>query len=286
MATSELLGTAHTVDLPTGRIEYRERGSGPPVVFVHGLLVNADLWRNVVPVVADAGYRSLSPDWPLGSHRTPMSPAADLSPPGVARLIADFLDALDLTDVTIVANDTGGALTQLLMTEHPERLARVVLTPCDALDYFFPPGFAPLTKLAAVPGFVWLLGKLLRVPSVQRSSLAFGMTARRPIPAEVLDSYTAPSGSSSGVRRDLRRFLRGVHRRHTLAAAELLPGFAKPVLLVGADADRVFPARLADRLEQLLPDTRRVVVADSYTFVPEDQPAELARLVVDFLRSG
>jgi pimeloyl-ACP methyl ester carboxylesterase len=286
MSNSELLGTRHTVDLPAGRVAYRERGIGAPVVFVHGLLANGDLWRNVVPAVADAGYRCLTPDWPLGSHSTPMPPAADLSPPGVARLIAEYLDVLDLTDVTVVANDTGGALTQLLMIEHPGRLAKVVLTPCDALDAFFPPPFAPLPKLAAVPGMVWVLSKLLRIPLLQRSQAVFGMVTRQPIPPEVLASYVGPSGASAAIRRDLRRFLRGVHRRYTLAAAARLPEFTKPVLLVGADQDRIFHPRLARRLAELLPAAKQVMVTDSYTFVPEDQPAELARLVVEFLRSG
>jgi len=88
------------------------------VVFVHGLLVNADLWRDVVPVVADTGLRCIAPDWPMGSHPTAV-PGADLSPPGLAALIAAFLERLDLDDVSIVANDTGGAITQILMTRHP-----------------------------------------------------------------------------------------------------------------------------------------------------------------------
>ncbi|HEX9336360.1 MAG TPA: alpha/beta hydrolase [Pseudonocardiaceae bacterium] len=285
MATSAELGTEHTIDLPGGRLAYRERGTGPTVVFVHGLLVNADLWRNVVPTVADAGYRCLAPDWPLGAHSIPMPPSADLSPPGVARLMAEFLDALDLTDVTVVANDTGGALTQLLMTEHPERLGKVVLTPCDAFDYFLPPGFKPLTMLAAVPGFVWVLSRMARFGFVQRGPLAFGMVVKRMPPPDVINSYLRPTNESAAVRRDTRRFLRGIHSRYTIAAAEKLPEFTRPVLLVGADDDRVFPAKLADRLAELLPDVRRASVADSYTFVPEDQPAELAKLVVDFLRS-
>ncbi|HEX4704101.1 MAG TPA: alpha/beta hydrolase [Pseudonocardiaceae bacterium] len=285
MANSDLLGVQRTVDLPTGRLDYRERGAGPPVVFVHGLLVNADLWRAVVPPIAHAGFRCIAPDWPLGSHTTPMPPSADLSPPGIARLIAEFLDALDLTDVTIVANDTGGALTQLLMTQHPKRIAKVVLTPCDALDYFFPPGFAPLTKMAAVPGFVWLLSRLVQLKVVQRSPAAFGMVVKRPPPPDIVASYVRPCRENAAIRRDLRRFLRGVHRRHTLAAAEKLPSFTAPVLLVGAADDRVFPPRLANRLAELLPDARQVTVADSYTFVPEDQPAELAELVVGFLRT-
>ncbi|HEX4723167.1 MAG TPA: alpha/beta hydrolase [Pseudonocardiaceae bacterium] len=285
MADSTELGTARTIDLPTGRLAYRERGDGPPVVFVHGLLVNADLWRNVVPTVADAGFRCLAPDWPLGAHTIPMPPSADLSPPGVAGLIAEFLDALDLTDATIVANDTGGALTQLLMTEHPERIGKVVLTPCDAFDYFLPPGFKPLTTMAAVPGFVWLLSRMVRFGFVQRGPLAFGMVVKRMPPPEVVASYVRPTHDSAAVRRDTRRFLRGIDSRYTIAAAEKLPEFTRPVLLVGADDDKVFPPKLADRLAELLPDVRRASVADSYTFVPEDQPAELAKLVVDFLRS-
>src|SRR5215469_5235008 len=123
VARSDELGEPRTVRLPGGEIAFRERGDGPPVVFVHGLLVNADLWRDVVPVVADAGFRCLAPDWPLGSHDCAMAPDADLSPPGLAGLIEAFLDALDLSEVTLVANDTGGALVQVLMARHPERVS-------------------------------------------------------------------------------------------------------------------------------------------------------------------
>lgn len=286
MTTSALLPTHRSVDLPSGRIEYHESGTGAPVLFVHGLLVNADLWRNVVPTVAAAGFHCLAPNWPLGGHRVPMPPSADLSPPGLAGLIADFLTELDLTDVTVVANDTGVALTQLLMAEHPERLARVVLTPGDALDCFFPPMVRPLQYAARVPGAMWLLTRLVRWPAIARSPAAFGLLTGQPLSREVLTSYLGPAREDAAVRRDLRRVLVGVHPRYTLAAAERLPGFSKPVLLVAADREKVFPARLADRLAELLPDVRRATVADSYTFVPEDQPAELARLLVEFLRSS
>src|SRR5919197_4044419 len=124
MARSQALGTVHEVDLQVGRIRYRERGQGPPVVFVHGLLVNADLWRAVVTPLAEAGFRCIAPDWPLGAHQLPV-PDADLSPPGVAALLAAFLERLDLAEVIVVANDTGGAITQLLMTQLPDRLGRV-----------------------------------------------------------------------------------------------------------------------------------------------------------------
>ena len=275
------LGTGRTVDLPSGRVAYTERGSGPPVVFVHGLLVNANLWRKVVPTVADAGFRCLAPDWPLGAHRVPV-PDADLTPSGVAALIAEFLDALDLTDVTVVANDTGGALTQILMADHPERIGRVVFTPCDAFEVFLPQPFTALPRLVRLPGSLWLGSRLLRLPVVQRLPFTFGWLAKRGIPAEILDSYLRPAHESARIRQDVKRFIAGIHHRYTMAAAEALPGFDKPVLLVRAENDRIFPARLFDRLAATLPDARLVTVADSYTFVSEDQPAELARLIVEF----
>jgi pimeloyl-ACP methyl ester carboxylesterase len=281
MARSEALGTVHEVRLPAGRIRYHERGQGPPVLFVHGLLVNADLWRQVVPPVAAAGYRCIAPDWPLGAHELAV-PDADLSPPGVAALLAAFLDRLDLDDVTVVANDTGGAITQLLITLHPERVGRVVLTPSDSLERFFPPVFAPLPKLARIPGSMWLLAQLLRVRALQRLPFTFGWVAKRPIPPDIVDSYLLPSRRDRAVRRDLGRFLRGVHHRHTLAAARSLPQFTKPVLLAWAAEDRLFPLELAHRLAALLPHATVVTIQDSYTFVPEDQPELLAQLVVDF----
>ncbi|GAB2568830.1 alpha/beta fold hydrolase [Kribbella endophytica] len=276
------LGEPKTVALTTGTIAYAERGAGPVVVFVHGLLVNANLWRKVVPAIADAGFRCIAPTWPLGSHSLPMAPDADLTPSGVAQLIADFLEALDLTDVTVVANDTGGALTQLLMANHPERVGRVVLTPCDAFEDFFPEPFTSLPSRVRLPGAAWILSRALQLPVVQRQPTAYGWLSKRGIPAEIIASYVRPIYDSAGIRRDAQRFIASVHNKYTLAAAEALPNFTKPVLLVRAADDKVFRPDLFDRLQATLPDARLVTVPDSYTFVSEDQPAELADLVVDF----
>ncbi|MDP9116844.1 MAG: alpha/beta hydrolase [Actinomycetota bacterium] len=282
MTTSSARGTAHEVRVGAATIGYRELGIGAPVVFVHGLLVNGDLWRQVVPGVARAGLRCLTPDWPLGSHSLAV-PGVDLTPTGVAALIAGFLDALDLHDVTIVANDTGGALTQILMTQHPERIGRVVLTPSDSFRHFFPPMFAVLPRLAKIPGGTWLLVQSLRLRALHRLPVAFGWLSKRAIPADVMTSYLGPAQRSAAIRDDLRRFLRSVHKRHTLAAAQALPAFTRPVLLAWASEDRVFPLADGRRLADLLPGARLVEIADSYTFVPEDQPEILTGLIVDFV---
>lgn len=283
--SEDLLETDQIAELPGGsRVAYAERGSGPPVVFVHGLLVNANLWRKVVPPVAAAGFRCLAPDWPLGAHRLPMPEPADLTPTGLAGLIAEFLEVLELTDVNVVANDTGGALTQILMANHPERIGRVVLTPCDAFEDFFPKPFDRLPGLARLPGAIWLAGRLLRLPFVQRQPNTYGWLAKRGIPAEVLDTYVRPLRDSAPIRRDAKRFIAGVDNSYTLASATKLAEFGKPVLLVRAADDRIFSPRLFDRLAATLPDAKLVTVADSGAFVPEDQPSELARLIVDFAR--
>ncbi|RZQ64217.1 alpha/beta fold hydrolase [Amycolatopsis suaedae] len=281
MERSVELGKPAQVDLPQGTVRYFERGTGRPVVFVHGLLVNAELWRKVVPGIAEGGYRCIAPDLPLGSHETPMSPEADLSPTGVADLIADFLAALDLDDVTIVANDTGGGLTQILLTRRSERIGRVVLTPSDSFERFFPPPLASLPKLARLPGSMWLTARLIGSRLALR--VLFGLVTKRPIPGEIAARYTGPMRRSAGVQRDLRKFVTGVHNRYTLAAAELLPKFDRPVLLAWAREDKLFPLSLAQRLIQALPDARLREIGDTLTFVPEDRPDELVRLVLEFL---
>jgi pimeloyl-ACP methyl ester carboxylesterase len=285
MSISESLGTPGSVDLPAGRINYRERGSGRPVVFVHGLLVNGDLWREVVPIVAAAGYRAITPDWPLGSHGAPMHSGAELTPPDLASLVAAFLDALGLEDVVLVGNDTGGAITQLVMTQHPQRLGAVVLTNCDAFERFFPPLFQYLRVMPRVPGGLSMMAQTMRSRLLQRMPIAYGQLTHRPIPDDVMASYVLPSRRAA-IRHDLAKVLRGVNKRYTLEAAEALSSFTKPVLLAWGLDDRSFRIAEAQRLAARLPNARVVAVEDSRTFVAEDQPDVLARLIVEFLGGG
>lgn len=280
MTRSADLGKAHVARLRQGDVRYFERGSGRPIVFVHGVLTNANLWRSVVPDVAAAGFRCLAPDLPLGAHETPMHADADLSPVGNADLLADFLDALDLRDVILVANDTGGALTQILLSRRPARVDRVVLLPSDCFEYFFPPIFKALPYVARIPGATRVLSSLLR--ALHPMPFVFGWVAKRPLPKEIVESYLWPPGESAGVRRDLRKLLREVHPRHTLAAAEALRTFTRPVLLLWGKEEKLFPVRLAYRLADVLPDARVVEVADTYTFIAEDRPAEVVRHVIEF----
>lgn len=284
MAADSPLGSVNEVDLDGARLRYYERGDGAPVVFVHGLFVNAYLWRKVVPGIAAAGYRCLAPDWPLGSHSVPV-PEADLTPTGVADLIASFVRKLDLQDVTIVANDTGGAITQILMARNPDLVGRVVLTPSDCYDSFLPSFFKALTQLARIPGSMRLVTQALRIPALRALPIAFGWLAKRPLPHEVTDVYLEPSRRDPAIRQDLRRFVKAVDKSYTLQAAMSFSTFPKPVLLAWAGEDRFFPLRLADRLSKDLPNATLRTIDDCYTFVPEDQPEQLIELILAFMHA-
>lgn len=271
-----------TVRLPGGVLRYREIGSGPPLVFVHGAFVNGNLWREVAPALAGR-FRCIVPDLPLGAHSPAMSPDADLSLPGLARLVADFLAALDLEGVTLVGSDSGGGISQLVIAHHPERIGRLVLTNCDAYEHFPPPLVLPFKWAAFIPGFIAALAMTLRyVPAADR--LLYALVARRNPGRAVLQGYFAPLARDSGVRRDLTKALRGVSGRYTLEAARAFPGFNKPVLIVWGTDDFVFPRRDAERLCREFPDARLEWVAGARAFVAEDQPARLTALIDSFIR--
>jgi pimeloyl-ACP methyl ester carboxylesterase len=274
-----------TVQLDAGPVHYRDSGSGPPIVFAHGLLVDGRLWRKVTPLLEDR-FRCIVPDLPLGSHREPMNPDADLSPPGVARIVADFMAALDLEDVTLVGNDTGGAISQLVATRHPERLGRLVLTPCDAYENFLPPFFRPLQYAAKVPGLLTAVMQSTRIRAVRGSPLGFGLLiSPDAIDTEVLNSWVRPYLGNAGVRRDTIKFLKAISNRYTLEAAERLRDFDRPTLIAWAPEDRFFKFRYAERLADAIPKARLVRIENSRTFVSEDQPERLAKEIAAFART-
>jgi pimeloyl-ACP methyl ester carboxylesterase len=270
------------VRLAQGTIRYRELGNGEPIVLVHGLLANGELWREVAPRLATE-FRVIVPDWPLGSQELPLSPGADLSPPGLARLIADFLSALELENVTLVGNDTGGALCQLVAVDHPERLARLVLTPCDAYENFLPPAFRPLQVLARIPGAVFALVQSMRLRAARRLPLAYGWLMKRGDDA-LTAAWLAPARGDARIRREIAQILRGISSDYTLAAAQRFGEFSKPVLIAWAPEDRFFKLRYAERLAEAFPNARLELIEDSYSFVPIDQPERTAALIAEFAR--
>jgi len=289
MATSnrewraESLGPVRELELPQGAVRYLSVGSGPAIVFVHGALVNANLWRKVVAELS-TDFRCVTLDLPFGSHVVPMPPDADLSPPAMADLIADAIEALELDDVTLVGNDTGGAICQIVVTRRPERIGALALTSCDAFDNFPPKLMKPIMPLLSHAAPLRATLAPARARAVQRA--IFGALAKRPVEPEVLDSYALPAVTSGDVRRDLARFMAGLDKRHTLEAAERLPAFDKPAVIAWSREDRFFPSDHGERLAELLPQGRLEWIEDSRTFSPEDQPARVAELVASLSAVG
>jgi pimeloyl-ACP methyl ester carboxylesterase len=272
------------IELSTGTVDYQDTGGdGPTIVFLHGLLMDSTLWDGVIAELV-AGARCIAPTLPLGAHRHPTAADADLSLPGIARLVAEFLDRLELRDVTLVGNDTGGALVQLLAADGAARVGRVVLASCDAFDNF-PPGLTGRTlvrtgKLA--PSLFGTFMQQMRLRPVRRLPLAFGWLTKRGDAATA--RWMKPVLTQRAIRRDTVRVLRAIAAapKLLLDAAERLPSFDRPALVIWAAHDRVMPPEHGRRLAELLPQGELIEVDDSYTLIPLDQPATFARLVRDF----
>ena len=270
------------VDLQAGPIEYDDSGGdGPVLVFLHGLAMDGTLWRNVVRELRDT-HRCVVPTLPLGGHRRPMRDDADLSLAGHAAIVADLLERLDLRDVTLVQNDHGSA--QVLAGARPERVARLVLSSCEAFDNF-PPGLPGrmLALGAKLPGGVNAMVQPMRLRSMRHTPATFGRMAKRRIPDEVTDAWLAPMLGERAIRRDLAKYIRSVRPGELVDAAAGLAAFDRPALVVWAAEDRVMPREHGRRLAALLPDARHVEIDDSYTLIPEDQPVAFARAIRDFV---
>jgi pimeloyl-ACP methyl ester carboxylesterase len=273
------------IELSAGTIEYEDTGgSGPVVVFLHGLTIDSTIWRNVVPRLS-AQFRCVTPTFPLGAHRRPMKPDADLSLRGLSLLIAEFLERLDLREVTLVQNDWGGV--QILIAEgDTDRIARLVITSSEAFDNYPPAPAKPIVLAAKIPGGLAAVMQGLRLRAVRRAPVGWGWMSKRPVPKEIMDAWFRPARVDAGVRRDLAKYVTSVPpKADLLAMAQRSAEFTKPVLIAWATEDKMFPLDHARRLADLFPDAKLVEIADSYTLIPEDQPDQLTAAISDFLGS-
>jgi pimeloyl-ACP methyl ester carboxylesterase len=281
---SPLLGEPHELSLAAGPLQYFERGRGPVIVFAHGWLANANLWRGVVERLA-ARFRCLTLDLALGSHRVPMGADADLSPAGCGALIAEFLDALDLAQVTLVGNDSGGAYAQIATAASPARIDRLVLNSCETLyDEFPPPPFDGLPQAACETVNLRALFEALRDRTVRASPAAYGLLIKHPIDERVSDSYALPCLYDADILRDTAKVMASARTAPVHAAAQrLIEEFDRPVLFAWGPEDQVFPVAHAQRYATNLSDGRLELIEDAYSFTPEDQPELLAAALARFV---
>jgi pimeloyl-ACP methyl ester carboxylesterase len=266
------------VELSSGTIEYEDTGgSGPVVVLVHGLIMDGSVWRHVIDDLRP-DFRCVAPTLPLGGHRHPVHADADLSMRGIAAILGELIERLDLRGLTLAMNDWGGA--QLLIGGAQDgRIARLALCACEAFDNVPPKGAAQmLPHIARVPGGLAAALLPFRFDRLRRLPMTYGPMSKRPIPREVMDRWFGPIAENREIRRDLRKYVISAAqgRRDLLAAAETLRSFDRPALVAWASEDRLMPREHGRRLAELLPQGRLVEIEDSYTLIPEDQPAVLA----------
>ncbi len=271
------------LELTAGVIEYEDTGgAGPVLVLLGGLVMDGSVWDPLVAELRDE-HRCIVPTLPLGSHRRPMRPDADLSLEGFGQMVAELLERLDLSDVTLVQNDHAAALA--LAGTRPERVARLVISSCEAFENY-PPGLPGknMRVTAFVPGGIYLAMNAMRLRGLRRLPVSLGWMSKRALPDELVDGWLRPAQTQRGVRRDLGRYSRGARRSDMLAVCERLASFTRPVLVVWTPEDRVQRPEHGRRLAELLPDARLVEISDSYTLIMRDQPVEFARVIREFVR--
>lgn len=275
-----------TVKLAEGDIEVHVAGppdaAGPPVVFVHGFLVNATLWSKVAALLADHGVRSYAPDLPLGSHRIPLAAEADRSPRGVARLIIHLLEALDLNDVTLVGNDTGGAVCQFVVDEDASRIGRLVLTNCDTPGHFPPRVFKTVFWASRSATRMRLFLAPTRLRFIRHSPAAYGLLMRRPRDPALTKGWVTPALTDAKVRDDAAAFARNVSNDDLAAVSSRLHNFAKPVRMVWGAADRYFTLAEARKLVTAFGGDGAVIeIAGGKTFVSVDHPDAVVAAIAE-----
>jgi pimeloyl-ACP methyl ester carboxylesterase len=274
------------IELSAGTIDYEDTGGpGPAVVLVHGLLMDGAQWRHVVADLRH-DHRCVLPVLPMGAHRRPMRPDADLSLRGMGAILTEFLERLDLHDVTLCFNDWCGA--QVMIADRGmKRVGRLVLVSCEAFDNY-PPGLpGRLAALSArVPGAILVARRALLSRRLRRLPFLVGRMSKRAIPDDIMRAWLQPL-TRPEIRRDYRRYAGDTRRgrRDLLAATAALPSFDRPVLVAWAAEDRIMPPEHGARLARTFPDGRLAVIPGSYTLVPEDQPEMLASCLRDFIAS-
>jgi pimeloyl-ACP methyl ester carboxylesterase len=272
------------IELSAGTIEYEDIGEGPTLVLLHGLLMDSSLWGNVIAELS-VDHRCVAPVMPLGAHRLAVHSDADLSLKGMAHLVAELIGRLELRNVTLVGNDTGGAVVQLLMQGRVASVRRTILVSCDAFDNF-PPGLtgkslALLGKLS--PRAFGLVMQQMRLRPIRRLPIAFGWLTKRG------DADTArwmkPILLQREIRRDAVRMLRSTMKDRSilLDAAKCFSSYDRASLIVWAAEDRVMPPEHGRQLAELLPHGRLVEISDSYALIPLDQPTALANIIRSFV---
>lgn len=282
MKRADYFGQLKTAPVDRG-LTYWEAGSGQTVLFLHGALSNGFTFRKILPELSES-FHCIALDLPLGGHHIPLSREAVLTPAGIAGLIKEFLQVQQITQVTIVANDTGGAYAQVFASLYPDLVSALILSNCEVMDVFPPPKFAYLTRAVKIPGFTFLMAKLFSVKSWLTHPAVMGSLSLRITKEDLASGYLYSFVKNSGIRNDFGKACRHWHPKHTLEAARLLQDFKKPVLVLWGDQDlKLFPKQQMEKLLVIFPHATWQTVRGAKTYIQEDAPEEMVKAIQTFL---
>jgi pimeloyl-ACP methyl ester carboxylesterase len=263
-------------DTKSGPVGYIDVGSGRPALFVHGVGTSGLLWRNVIGALKDE-CRCIALDLPLHG-RTPVRPGQDLTLTGLAKVVEDFCAALDLTGVDLVANDTGGAVAQIVAAHQSQRLATFTLTNCETPGNVPPLAFKPAVLLARAGLLAPVFGpRLLRnLPKTRKRAYGIGYQDIGKLPLEVMRSYLEPLVGTKDLARQYQRWIASLHNRDLAAVEPALKRLTVPTLIVWGTGDIFFRPRHASRLRDMIPGATGVVTIDGgRLFFPDERAADL-----------
>jgi len=272
-----------TIEVDGATIAYIDDGTGPPLVFVHGVYVTGALWDDVVARLS-GGYRCIAPTWPFGAQREPVRDA-DLSVAASGRRILKLLEALDLSDVTLIANDTGGGIVLAALANPTldwSRVSRLVFTNCDTFEHFPPSGFAPLVRLCRLNATVGTLVLRLLATGPGQSRFA-SIVTRHGIDPTRRPAIFGGFVTSATVRREAVRLTADLHPRYTMAATAAIETWPKPVLVAWGNGDQLFPMAHGRRLADAFPHAELHTIEDGSTYVMLDQPDQTATAIQKFV---
>lgn len=261
-----------SVQTASGLISYVEQGTGPVALFVHGVLLNGYLWRHQLEDLSDF-RRCIAVDL-LGHGDTEIAPDQDVSVTANAKMLKEFLDALDIDQVDLVGNDSGGGIAQIFAALYPERVRSLTLTDCDTHDNWPPQAFKPFLAMAAAGGLPGALETMLADKSAYRSPQALGPAYEHPeqLSDDSIERYLRPLVKTEQRTRDLQRFLAAFDNKHTLAVEAKLKTLQAPTLIVWGTDDVYFDVKWSHWLAENIPGTRRrVELQGARIFFPEER---------------
>ncbi|TMM53613.1 alpha/beta hydrolase [Maribacter algarum] len=271
-------------EIDGNQIEYEDFGKGNHMLFIHGAFASGKTWRKVIPELSKH-FHCIVPEWPFGGHKIPISSRLDFSPVGIADLISKFLRTLDLRNVIIVANDTGGAYAQVFTAKYGERVTHLILSNCEGFEVFPPKKFKSLKSLVKIPGYLWVLSKVFSYKPSLKWDMTFGLLSHTLKKEEIFDLYVKYFVASKRIRRDFKKLAIEWHPKYTAKASKELTEFDKPTLILwGMDDLELFPIELGKRLHSIFSNSTFVEISNSKTYVQEDNPQIFIASIKEFVK--